>query len=906
MLRHTREIYNDAELSGVLASTSICSDASTLELYATLTRGGTLIMADNLFHLQTLPAVSEVTWVFGVPSVLTELLRSERLPPGVRTVSLGGEAVRPSLLDDIQHQSDAGRVLNLYGPTEDTTYSTYAVMRGEERVSPSLGRPIANTQLFVLDARLSPAPPGLAGEIYLAGAGLARGYRRQPAATAARFVANPFGPPGTRMYRTGDLGTWRTNGTVGYRGRRDHQVKIRGFRVELGEIEAALRLLPDVQEAVVAAREELAGENRLVGYVVPAAGSTLDGMALRAALIQMLPAALVPAAIVAVPSFPRTSNGKLDRAALPPPPVAQSSVEFQGPRSAKEETLCRLVAELLGVDRVGIRDNFFELGGDSIKSMQLAGRARKAGLVLTPRNIFEDQTVERLAEAAVLIESEPPRPPDSESEVVPLTPIMRWFGERNALTIPFAQWVLLRVPARMGHESLTRAVQAVFDHHDVFRMQLVRTDNGEWALYTRSREETSTHAVLRRVQVDPSAEQPYDRLAAEEQGYQCLDPAAGLMVQAVWFDAGDGQPGRLLVRMHHLIVDNVSWRILLDDLSTALSAVLEGRAPRLEPATASLRTWVDRLQVEAHRPERIRELAYWRGVLAETTPLIAEDSDRARNTAGSAAHLSVSLPPAVTSQLLTKVPAAFHGQINDVLLTALTLALARWRWRRGSAARSVLVDLEGHGRGGIFPGVDVLRTVGWFTCLYPVRLDCGDTAIGEAGDVLDRTFKRVKEQLRSVPDGGVGYGMLRYLNPETASELTGLPRAQIGFNYLGRLGPEDAREGELRLEATGANIDPAMVLPHPIEINAVTWDDAEGPQLRAVWTWSPALVGGDDVRELAEGWFSALEALARHSVQRNAGGRTPSDVPLVSLTQAELEHLERDHQKWVDRARSAF
>ena len=379
-----------------------------------------------------------------------------------------------------------------------------------------------------------------------------------------------------------------------------------------------------------------------------------------------------------------------------------------------------------------------------------------------------------------------------------------------------------------------------------------------------------------------------------------LSPAAGRLLQAVWFDAGDQAAGRLLLSILHLAVDGVSWRILVPDLAACWASVAAGRLPELSPRGTSYRGWGHRLVEEAQAAGRVAELSQWLGMLSgRSVRLFDGELDGGRDIAGTARHLTVELPAGLTGALLTQVAAAFHGGINDVLLSSLVVAVADWGRRRGRpGGPAVLVDLEGHGREEIFADVDLSRTVGWFTSLYPVRLDPGALDIAEAmagGAALGRAVKSIKEQLRGLKDNGLGYGLLRYLNAPTAARLSGYGAAQLGFNYLGRFAAGEGQDWGIAAEAgaLGGGGDAGMPLGHGVEVNALTLDGADGARLCASWTWAPALLDEAAVGDLARGWFAVLEALVGHAALPAAGGRTPSDLPLVDLSQAEIERLER-------------
>src|SRR2546421_1298564 len=684
------------------------------------------------------------------------------------------------------------------------------------------------------------------------------------------------------MYRTGDIARWRADGVLEFLGRSDQQVKIRGFRIEPGELGAALTRHPGVGQAAVIAREDQPGHKRLVAYVVPALDAAADVAALRAHLGQSLPDYMVPSAFVLLDRLPLTPNGKLDRRALPAP-VAGVSAGGRVARTPQEEILCALFGEVLGLGRVGIDDNFFELGGDSIVSIQLVSRARKAGLVITPRAVFQHQTVAGLAAVATLVREATPRLPDIAIGRLSPTPIISWLLERGGPIDRFNQAMLLQVPASLQEDHLIAALQAVLDHHDALRLRLVSpVGNGEWSLEVAPPGAVLAAACCHRIDVCGLDDAERRACIAEQTQVAETQLAleAGGVVQAIWFDAGKEQAGRLLLTIHHLAVDGVSWRILVPDLAAAWEAIATGRPLMLPPRGTSFRRWAQRLAADALHPRRVDELAFWIGMLSEPAVSLVDGSlDPARDIAGTAGHLALTLPAAVTGPLLTTLPATCHGGINDVLLTALVLAIADWRRAHGrGASNAVLLDLEGHGREEIFEDVDLSRTVGWFTSQFPVRLDLGALDLDEilaGGPALGRALKVVKEELRALPDNGLGYGLLRYLNPQTAAQLIGLATPELGFNYLGRLAAPATRDWARAPELMTIRGDPAAPLAHAIEVNAFTLDDPEGPRLMANWSWASALAADEAVRDLAERWFQALETLVRHAAQPGFGGRTP-------------------------------
>ncbi|MEU0922802.1 non-ribosomal peptide synthetase [Streptomyces malaysiensis] len=886
----------------VLQFASPSFDAAVLELCMALTSGAALVvpppgpLAGEA--LAEVLAGQRVSHALIPPAALASVPTATPLP-GFRSLVVGGDACSAEL---VARWSSGRRMVNAYGPTESTVAATMSGPLSGER-TPPIGGPVVNTRVYVLDEGLRPVPVGAPGELYLAGDGLARGYLRRPGLTAERFVANPFDAPGTRMYRTGDVVRWRADGTLDYLGRADEQVKIRGFRVELGEIETVIARHPKVAQVAVVAREERPGIRRLVAYVVGGAGAA----ELRDHVAEVLPAHMVPAAFVRLDALPLTPHGKLDRKALPAPDYAAVTTG-RAPATPEEAALCAVFAEVLGVERVGVDDSFFDLGGDSIVSIQLVSRARKAGLTFTPRDVFRLRTVAALAAVATSREetAATAEPDDSGIGVVPLTPIAHWLRERGGPIDGFHQSMLIRTPAGLDRTKLTAALQAVLDHHDALRLRLTRAGGTVWGLEVAARGAVDATGCLTRVDAAGLRGEALRCVVAGHQGtaQARLAPEEGAMVRAVWFDAGPHESGRLLLVLHHLVVDGVSWRILLPDLAAAGEAVMAGEVLRLEPVGTSLRRWAEQLTALAQHPALLAELPLWTAMLEAPDPLLGGRAlDAARDTVATVRHIALTLPPERTEPLLTRVPAAFHGGVDDVLLTGLALAVADWRRRRdGDAAAPLLVDLEGHGREGVVEGADLSRTVGWFTDLHPVRLDpaVADWAeLWAGGQQAGRALKSVKEQLRALPGKGMGYGLLRHLNPQTGPALARLRTPQIGFNYLGRFPAASAGDGgadwaaAAEADGLGGGVDQAMPVPHALEVGALTRDHADGPRLTATLSWPGDLLTEEDARELAETWFRALDVLTAHTERAGAGGHTPSDLPLVHLGQDEIDTVER-------------
>ncbi|WP_053760714.1 non-ribosomal peptide synthetase [Streptomyces sp. AS58] len=891
----------------VALTASLSFDATWAELLWMLD-GNELHLIDDDVRRDAQALVSyvethEIDLLDTTPSFAEQLVACGLLEARYRphVLLLGGEAVSPALWETLQ-QASRPTAFNFYGPTETTIDALYR--RLDASSQPSIGRPVGNSRVYVLDTQLQPVPAGVAGELYIAGWGLARGYLGRPDLTAERFVADPFGEPGSRMYRSGDMVRWTEAGEVVFVGRADDQVKLRGFRIELSEVESALVRSPKVAQAAVVVREDQPGVKRLVGYAVPAAGvEGLTSHELRDQVAAQLPEYMVPVAVVVMESLPLGVTGKLDRAALPVPEITGSGTR-RAPRTAQELALAEVFTEVLGLSDVGTDDSFFDLGGDSIVSIQLVTRARKAGLVITPREVFAHKTVAALAAVARTTDTAVSEAAAAGVGAVIPTPIVRWLEELGGPIDGFQQSVLLQTPPGLKVEHLSSAVQAVLDRHDALRMRLIRDQDGRWGLNVPQSGTVDHRDVMSRV--DSVGLTSHERRQLVEENRHAaqarLAPETGTMVQIVWFDAGQHEPGRLLVMAHHLAVDGVSWRILVPDLESAWRQAAEGRKPALDAVPTSLRTWTKALAAAANDTRRKAELPLWTGVRAasQTPSLSSVDLDPARDVMATMRAIELTLPTAFVAPLLTTVPAAFRAEVNDVLLTALSVAVTDWARRRGrDQVDGVVVELEGHGREEIAEGVDLSRTVGWFTTTYPVSLIPGDVDPG-AGPALARALKTIKEQLRVAPDHGISYGMLRYLNTETGPILDAVDTPQIGFNYLGRL--PAGRAGQAvdwstapEAEVLYSGADPQMPMSHALELNAVTEDRAEGPRLVAHWSWPDALFTEEEVRELADTWFQALRSLAGLAAHSDLGGLTPSDLALVNVNQKEIEDLEARH-----------
>jgi amino acid adenylation domain-containing protein/non-ribosomal peptide synthase protein (TIGR01720 family) len=888
---HLRESATTPPLHFATVST-LSADLGNTCIFPSLISGGCLhvlkqdVVMDSEKFAQYLAAHScDVLKI--VPSHLQALLDAAEgrnvLPR--KYLLLGGESLSYELLRKISKMAGSCRIINHYGPTETTVGSlTFDTSDGARFPSAArsvpIGHPIANTQVYVLDRNLNPMPVGVPGELYIGGDGVAQGYLKKPAETAERFIAHDFsnGLHHTRLYKTGDLTRRLSDGSIEFLGRVDNQVKIRGFRIELGEIEATLQRHEGVRQAVVLAREDEPGHKRLVAYIVAAEGHAPSVANLRAFLGQTLPDYMIPVAFVTTESLPLTTNGKINREALPAPDQMRPELTntFVAPRNTVEENLVDIWKQVLRVERVGVNDNFFDLGGDSILSLQIIALARRVGLRIAPKQLFEFPTITLLApligQAAKVEDEQGPL-----TGPVHLTPIQKWFFEQELLD-PH-HWnmsVMLEARERLDAALVEEALRHVIVHHDALRLRFERQAGG----WMQTMAEANGSVSLARVDLSALAEDEQESriIAAAAQFQSSLDLSRGPLLRVALFDLGASKPERLLIIIHHLAIDGVSWRILLEDLQNAYQQLGRKEAVALQLKTSSFKHWAEGLTEHAQTEAVRAELPYWTAFYATQSATLPLDYPQGVNDQASARTVEVSLDAEQTSALLKEVPAVYHTQINDVLLTALAQAFSDW-----TGYDTLLIDLEGHGRQSILEDIDLSRTVGWFTTHSPVRLHL------EASSDVGCALKSIKEQLRLLPNQGIGHGLLRYFSRdrETREKLSERAQPQVSFNYLGQFDEVLGRSGIFRpaSESSGPNRSPRGSRQHTLEITAGVLDGV----LQVSWNYCENLHRRDTIEMLAENFIEALQSIIAHCQAPEAGGFTPSDFPEAALNQKELD-----------------
>ena len=889
--------FSDADVWTLFHSYAF--DLSVWEMWGALAYGGRLVVAPywvsrNPEQFLKLMDEEGVTVLTQTPSAFWPLMQAEgktkQALKSLRLVIFAGEALEVTKLSAWfeRHGDQRPTMVNMYGITETTVHSTLQVVRRDTEAGPGsqIGEPLDDLRIYILDQQQQLLPFGIWGEMHVAGAGLARAYLNRPSLTAERFVPDPFSSePGARLYRSGDLGRRLARGGLEYLGRTDHQVKIRGFRIELGEIETALRECAGVREAAVLLRDK-DERAQLVAYVVPDGEEAGGIAALRAALQQWLPDYMVPGAFVQLDQLPLTANGKLDRSALLAlqPVSATAGGDQVSPRSPVEKIVAETWQQVLGVERVGIYDNFFALGGDSILSLQIVSRLSQAGFTMTPQDLFQHPTVAELSAALEHTSTAVHAEVGPVSGPVPLTSIQHWFFEQQfADAHHWNQAVMLEVREALDRAALTRAISRLLEQHDTLRLRFVHEGDG-WRQFNAEPEGEIPLTIVELNGLSEAEQRRTVELAASE-WQASLNLSEGPLVRAVYFEADSANASRLLLIIHHLAVDAVSWRILFEDLERVYGQAAGGLNMTFARKTTSFKRWAERLQAYSEAGDARAEAEYWlseRWLKADPLPV---DSDpwstggaaATPNSEASAHTLQIDFGIEETDALLHKTTQVFRTRVVEMLLAALGRAL--WRWY---GADFVLIDLESHGRESMFDGIDVSRTVGWFTTIYPVLLETG----GADGDEVE-VLKSVKEQLREVPHHGIGYGALRHLSKESAAAFEARPRAEVLFNYLGQLDRGLPEHAVFRFssDSVGPVRSPRAQRSHLLEINSYI----AGGRLRVEWTYSEDIHRHVTIERLSESFKNSLRALLAHTQSPELFELTPADFPMVQLSGEQLE-----------------
>ncbi|MGO4532519.1 amino acid adenylation domain-containing protein [Paenibacillus sp. 2TAF8] len=856
----------------IIQFASLSFDASCWEIFKALYFGAALYIptAETILDTRLFESYMNKHAITAaiLPPTYSAHLHPDRLPSLTKLVT-GGSAVSAEF---VQQWKTKVHYFNAYGPTEASIVTTLwdaDEEQSQHRVIP-IGRPLANHQIFILDAHLQLVPPGVDGELCVAGVGLARGYLNQPELTAEKFVEHPF-IPGERLYRTGDLARWLPDGNLEYLGRIDHQVKIRGFRIEIGEIEEQLLKIDSVQETIVIAREGKSGQE-LCAYLV--AGHSLTLGDLRSALAQKLPNYMIPAHFVQLPRMPLTPNDKIDRKALPAPEGnALTSGTYVAPRNEAERTLAEVWQAVLNADRVGVTDHFFELGGDSIKSIQVSSRLHQAGYKLEIRDLFKYPTISQLS-----LHVKPIGRTIDQGEITgetALTPIQHWYFESSFEdSHHFNQSVMLYRKERFDEDAVGQVLQMLVEHHDALRMVFQKTDQGVSAR-NRSIQEGDLFTLdvfdlKNAVDTGQVVETKSTEIQAE------IDLENGPLVKAGLFQCEDGD--HLLLAVHHAVVDGVSWRILMEDFALGYEQAGKREDFRFPAKTDAYRTWSEQLADYAQSPEIAKERAYWQAIEQIAVPAIPKDIETDVTTQQDSESLFVCLTSEETELLLKRVHRAYNTEMNDILVTALGIAVRKW-----TGHERVRINLEGHGRESIGTDIDITRTVGWFTTKFPVILE------PETDRDLAYQIKQVKERLRLIPNKGLGYGICRYLSkPEDGSVWGAEP--EINFNYLGQF-DDDANQEEIGISfySSGNPASARQARSFVLDINGMVLDGALSLDL----SYSRKQYRKETMEAFGQMLGQSLRELIIHCADKENTELTPSDLQFKGLTITELEQISQ-------------
>ncbi len=862
-------------------------DASVWEIWPYLTQGATLFLPEEEIRLEPDKlrdwlVEKEITISF-LPTPLAESILKLKWPTDVSLKYLltGGDKLHHTPSEEIPFI-----LVNHYGPTENTVVTTAGIVPAQTEIgmAPSIGQPIDNVQVYVLDQHMQPVPIGVPGELYIGGNSLARGYLNRPDLTAEAFVPNPFSNKvGDRLYRTGDLVRYLPDGNIDFIGRIDHQVIIRGFRIELGEIEAILLGYTGIQEAVVMVREDSKGTKRLAGYLVIKEGQEVDISDLRQYLKEKLPEYMIPAAFVLMDRLPLTPNGKVDRRLLPEPEYSTAGEEYVAPQTEIEATLAEIWKEVLGVEKVGIYDNFFELGGDSILSIQIVARANQHGFGLTPKHMFDHQTIAELA-ATIVVDHSEDMDLAEQGEVtgeLPLTPIQEWFFEQEPVHVDhWNQSVLLKLKQSLDTSILKETIRAILSHHDALRLRFRQVD-GRWEQYNEKMRDSVPLEVVDLTALSKE-EQEHRMTALADEAQASLNLSDGPLMRAVYFKLGDKQNDALFIVIHHLAVDGVSWRIILDDLQNVYRQLQRGEEVKLPDKTTSFKEWALRLK------EYAKEASfdpYWAGYQQESLPVLIPDYPEGSNIEADVCKITLSLDREETDALLQQVPIPYRTQINEVLLSALVKAFYDW-----TGQTSLYISMETHGRENIIEGLDLSRTVGWFTSMFPMLLSI------ERDASWDAIIKSIKEQVRDISKKGIHYGIARYL--KNNAEIPDYPQPQISFNYLGQFdqGHDTGSLYQLVPNWSSSNIKRDEKRGHLIDIVGSINDE----KLQVTWFFSKAMFKPERVKEVAHNYMKALREIITHCLTQEAGGYTRSDFPLATLSQRDIDEYLGSKRNIVD------
>ncbi|MEC0599321.1 amino acid adenylation domain-containing protein [Bacillus spizizenii] len=852
---------------------SISFDLTVTSIFTPLISGNTIVIyegIDKSLLIRKIVEENKVDIIKLTPTHLRLLELMDLKNSKIKRLIVGGEELKTDQARKVYHAFNGKiEIYNEYGPTEATVGCMIHKfnIENDNGSSVSIGSPADNTKLYILGKQNELLPIGIYGELCISGDGLATGYLNKKDLTEEKFVDHPF-EPGTKMYKTGDLARWKPDGSVDYLGRIDHQVKIRGYRIETGEIENQLLQIKHIKEAVVIARTDQNGDKFLCGYVT--SDRELKIPDIKEKLSKELPLYMVPNYIFQIESMPLSSNGKIDIKALPVIDIEKlMESTYEAPRNKIEEILVQVWGKILGLQSLGINDNYYEIGGDSIKSILIVSELQKHGLKLEVKDLMQ---FPRIKELSAYVKSTDIKIDQSVIEgKVELVPIQKWFIEQQfEREDHYNQAFMLYKKDGFKEDAIKKAFLEIVKHHDALRMKYRKENNEieQWNRGIEQAEEAFTFEVFNMTQ-NEDLPVNIEIMANRVQAGMSLEK--GILIKLALFKTKNGD--HLLIVIHHLVIDGVSWRILLEDFEAAYTNATKGKKVEFQQKTTSFKEWAQKLNEFAESRGIQRESSYWKALKESATEALPKDYHTYSKTYGDSRETQISFSKEQTRTLLRKTHAAYQTQINDILLCSLGLAIKEW-----SGIDKILVNLEGHGREEIIKGVQLHRTVGWFTSIYPVFLDMTKS------DSLANSIKHTKEMLRHIPHNGIGYGILRYLSSDDQLKI----KPEISFNYLGEFGHEDKNSIFHYSEfSTGESISTKNRKTHNIEINGFVIDG----KLTFTVSFDANQYKQQTIERFTEVYKVKLQQVIEHCANQKESERTPWDYGDPNLQIEELEKI---------------
>ncbi|MDD4111508.1 MAG: amino acid adenylation domain-containing protein [Herbinix sp.] len=863
---------------------TFCFDFSVWEMYGALLYGGKLIIISKETTLNpqkflNVLANEKITVLNQVPSSFYNLIseaESSDISLALEYIIFGGEALKPRMLKGWKKKYPTAKLINMYGITETTVHVTYKEITKdeiEEDIS-NIGKAIPTLTTYIMDKDLKLVPIGVAGELCVGGEGCARGYLNRRELTSKKFITNPYKVQ-ERMYRSGDLVRMCENGEMEYLGRIDRQIKIRGFRIEIGEIETQILRCDSVIKVAVIPKKNPSGSMYLCAYIVASKKITID--CIREELLGVLPDYMIPSYFVQLEDFPLTLNGKIDDRVLPEPDGEVNIVaDYVPPKDEIQEILVNIWKEVLGISKVGINDNFFACGGDSIKALQISSRLKKYDLHMEIKDLFQHLTI---AQLSGYIKATGNRSHQGPVEgTVSLTPIQKMFFDHNMpFDQHFNQSVLLYKSDGFDKEIVNQVFTAILEHHDALRMKFT-IDNGKVNQINQSIREGIFE--LQEIQIDSKGDIERVLEKESEKIQASVNLLSNTLVRLALFKSEEGD--YLLIVINHLVVDGVSWRIILEDFESAYTECMQNKQISFQAKTDSYKDWSEKINAYSNSEKLLEQIAFWKELEDEELIHLPKDHMITESKFKDSMNIDFCLTKEDTQHLLQNVNQAYNTEINDILLAALCITIREW-----SGLDKILIDLEGHGREEILDNVDICRTVGWFTSVYPLFIDMTKLGHFTERKELGCFIKHIKERIRHIPDKGIGYGILKYLSaPENKQDLVFRQNPDICFNYLGQYSDQE-EQGMITLSDmnSGKQIGPEVKRQHSLEITGCIKHN----QLNISLNFNRKEYEEENIKRCTKIYKSILEEIISYCISKEKTEITPSDMTYNSLSMEELD-----------------